>query len=242
MPVKLMVFLHGTAIMHAAAAGRPRAERVLQSSQRAPSVLDFASYIPTEAAVQKVRAWQRGGGRDLLPQLASHPRERPDRPRCPGGAWLSGRPGVLPGTGRRLCRGRAPGRREGDRGGQLRRHRRPGDDRLRPGPGRRRCYPLRHRPRVRRPCRPARQHSATGRAMSGAPPATPARTAGSQLRAIRCRQGGGILIGQVVRAAPGRSRLCPGSDLRWRRRRQSRLHRLSGAIGGSGPQVNTGAG
>jgi hypothetical protein len=59
--VRVMVFLHGTAIMHASAVGRPRAERVLQSSQRDPSVTDFASYVPTEAAVGKVRAWQRGG-------------------------------------------------------------------------------------------------------------------------------------------------------------------------------------
>jgi hypothetical protein len=47
--VRVLVFLHGTAIMHASAAGRPRAERVRQSSQRGPSVTDFASYVPTEA-------------------------------------------------------------------------------------------------------------------------------------------------------------------------------------------------
>jgi hypothetical protein len=56
-----MVFLHGTAIMHASAVGRPRADRVRQSSRREQSVTDFGSYVPTEAAVAKVRAWQRGG-------------------------------------------------------------------------------------------------------------------------------------------------------------------------------------
>jgi hypothetical protein len=68
--VRVLVFLHGTAIMHASAAGRPRAERVRQSSQRGPSVTDFASYVPTEAAVAKARAWQRGGA-DVC-YLSSH--------------------------------------------------------------------------------------------------------------------------------------------------------------------------
>lgn len=51
--VKVMVFLHGTAIMHATAVGRTRAERVRQSSQRDPSVLDFGSYVPLN------RRWRR---------------------------------------------------------------------------------------------------------------------------------------------------------------------------------------
>jgi hypothetical protein len=59
--MRVLVFLHGTAIMRASAVGRPRAERVRQSSQREPSVTDLASYVSTEAAVAKVRAWQRGG-------------------------------------------------------------------------------------------------------------------------------------------------------------------------------------
>jgi len=65
-----MVFLHGTAIMHATAAGRPRAERVRQSRRRDPSVLDYASYVPTEAAVAKVLAWQRHGAQ--ICYLSSH--------------------------------------------------------------------------------------------------------------------------------------------------------------------------
>jgi hypothetical protein len=56
-----MVFLRGTAIMHASAVGQPRAERVRQSRRRDASVLDFAPYIPTENAVGKVQAWQRHG-------------------------------------------------------------------------------------------------------------------------------------------------------------------------------------
>ena len=45
--MRVLVFLHGTAIMHASAVGRPRAERVRQSSQRDMSVTDFASHVPT---------------------------------------------------------------------------------------------------------------------------------------------------------------------------------------------------
>jgi hypothetical protein len=59
--VRVLVFLHGTAIMHPTAVGRPRAERVHQSRQRDRAVLDFAAYVPTEAAVEKVRTWQRYG-------------------------------------------------------------------------------------------------------------------------------------------------------------------------------------
>jgi len=68
--VKIMVFLHGTAIMHAAAASQPRPERVRQSRDGEPSVRDFASYVPAEAAVPKVAAWQRGGAQ--ICYLSSH--------------------------------------------------------------------------------------------------------------------------------------------------------------------------
>ena len=68
--VRVMVFLHGTAIMHATAVGRPRAQRVRQSRERSASVLDFASYVPTEAAVGKVRAWSGHGAQ--ICYLSSH--------------------------------------------------------------------------------------------------------------------------------------------------------------------------
>ena len=68
--MKILLFLHGTAIMHRTAAGRPRAERVRQSRQRDQSVLDFASYVPTEAAVEKVRSWRRHGA--TVSYLSSH--------------------------------------------------------------------------------------------------------------------------------------------------------------------------
>jgi hypothetical protein len=68
--VRILVFLHGTAIMHRTAVGRPRAERVRQSRQADRSVLDFASYVPTEAAVEKVRTWHGHGA--AISYLSSH--------------------------------------------------------------------------------------------------------------------------------------------------------------------------
>ena len=68
--MRILVFLHGTAIMHRTAVGRPRAERVRQARQRDRSVLDFASYVPTEAAVEKVRTWHRHGA--AICYLSSH--------------------------------------------------------------------------------------------------------------------------------------------------------------------------
>lgn len=68
--VRVMVFQHGTAIMHVSAVGQPRAERVRQSRRRDASVLDFAAYVPAEHAVDKVRAWQRRGA-DIC-YLSSH--------------------------------------------------------------------------------------------------------------------------------------------------------------------------
>jgi len=68
--MRVMVFLHGTSIMHGAAAGRPRANRVMQVIGKDPSVIDLASYVPTEGAVAKVAAWQRGGAE--ICYLSSH--------------------------------------------------------------------------------------------------------------------------------------------------------------------------
>jgi hypothetical protein len=71
--MKVGVFLHGTAIMHAAAAGVERDERVQQVRRREPSVRDFASYLPTPGTAEKLAAWQRHGGNHHLPQLPPPP-------------------------------------------------------------------------------------------------------------------------------------------------------------------------
>jgi hypothetical protein len=72
-PVKTGVFLHGTAIMHAAAAGVERDERVRQVRRRDPSVPDFASYVPTPGTAAKLAAWQRHGA--ILVYLSSRHRQ-----------------------------------------------------------------------------------------------------------------------------------------------------------------------
>ena len=72
--MKVGVFLHGTAIMHAAAAGVERDERVRQVRRGDPGLRDFASYIPTPGAAEKLAAWERRGA--TLAYLSSH--RRPD--------------------------------------------------------------------------------------------------------------------------------------------------------------------
>ena len=59
--MKIMVFLHGTAIMHAGAVGRTREERVRQVLERDESLYDFAAYVPVGDAVTKLHAWRQEG-------------------------------------------------------------------------------------------------------------------------------------------------------------------------------------
>lgn len=60
--MKIMVFLHGTAIMHKNGLGVPREERVKQVIQGTdPSLHDYVSYVPVGNAVKKIKAWQEQG-------------------------------------------------------------------------------------------------------------------------------------------------------------------------------------
>jgi hypothetical protein len=68
--MKIMVFLHGTAIMHSAAVGRTRAERVKQVLDGNGSLYDFLSYVPVDNAVKKLQAWQQRGAEIVY--LSSH--------------------------------------------------------------------------------------------------------------------------------------------------------------------------
>lgn len=68
--MKMLVFLHGTTIMHASANGKTRQQRVQQVLDREPSVADFASYVPTEGSVSKLQNWAAQGARILY--LSSH--------------------------------------------------------------------------------------------------------------------------------------------------------------------------
>jgi TDG/mug DNA glycosylase family protein len=68
--MRIGVFLHGTAIMHAAAATVEREERVRQVRDRDAIVRDFASYVPTPGTAAKLAAWQRHGV--SITYLSSH--------------------------------------------------------------------------------------------------------------------------------------------------------------------------
>ena len=56
--MKIMVFLHGTVLMHRTALGQTREERVRQVIAGDESVQDFASYVPAGDAVRKLQRWQ----------------------------------------------------------------------------------------------------------------------------------------------------------------------------------------
>jgi hypothetical protein len=68
--MRILVFLHGTTIMHQAALDQIREERVEQVKRRDPSVRDYATYVPVGNAVAKLAGWQRQGAE--LCYLSSH--------------------------------------------------------------------------------------------------------------------------------------------------------------------------
>ena len=68
--MKILVFLHGTIIMHEGADGKTREERVRQVIDGETSVRDYASYIPVGDAVQKLKSWESQGAEILY--LSSH--------------------------------------------------------------------------------------------------------------------------------------------------------------------------
>ena len=69
--MRVLVFLHGTAVMHAGAVGRTRDERVAQvRAGDDPSVRDYGAYVPVGEVVAKLRHWQRQGAQ--IDYLSSH--------------------------------------------------------------------------------------------------------------------------------------------------------------------------
>lgn len=68
--MRILVFLHGTLIMHKSAEGKTREERVKQVVNDDPWVRDYGSYIPIGNAVAKVKSWQSQGAEILY--LSSH--------------------------------------------------------------------------------------------------------------------------------------------------------------------------
>lgn len=71
--MKLLIFLHGTTLMHRSALGRTRAERVRQVRAKEASVHDYASYVPVDNAVSKLRRWSAQGAE--LVYLSPHQRQ-----------------------------------------------------------------------------------------------------------------------------------------------------------------------
>ncbi|MGZ4723685.1 MAG: hypothetical protein ACXV8L_05660 [Ilumatobacteraceae bacterium] len=69
--MRLLIFLHGTVIMHPGAIGRSRAERVAQVRNGTdPALHDFAAYVPIDNAVTKLRSWRDQGAE--IDYLSSH--------------------------------------------------------------------------------------------------------------------------------------------------------------------------
>ena len=68
--MKILVFLHGTLIMHKNAENKTREEIVQQVLDKDESVHDYVSYIPVGNAVEKLKVWQRQGAEILY--LSSH--------------------------------------------------------------------------------------------------------------------------------------------------------------------------
>ncbi len=59
--MRIMVFLHGTIIMHRTALGHTRGERVQQSIDQDESVHEYATYVPVGQAVRKLQTWKEQG-------------------------------------------------------------------------------------------------------------------------------------------------------------------------------------
>jgi hypothetical protein len=67
----LLVFLHGTAVMHPGAIGRTREERVAQArTGEEPGLRDYGAYVPVGNAPAQLRRWREQGAR--IDYLSSH--------------------------------------------------------------------------------------------------------------------------------------------------------------------------
>ena len=59
--MRLLVFLHGTVLMHAGGVGVTRTERVAQVRAKHPTVREYAAYVPVGEGAAKLRRWQDAG-------------------------------------------------------------------------------------------------------------------------------------------------------------------------------------
>ena len=74
MNMKILVFLHGTTIMHKNARSLPRQEIVKQVMEGDESLHDYALYIPVGNAVKKLQEWKGQGAK--ICYLSSHKNAR----------------------------------------------------------------------------------------------------------------------------------------------------------------------
>jgi hypothetical protein len=70
MNMKILVFLHGTTIMHKDAKGLARERIVQQVTEGDASIRDYASYMPVGNAVKKLQKWKEQGAK--ICYLSSH--------------------------------------------------------------------------------------------------------------------------------------------------------------------------
>lgn len=68
--MKIMIFLHGTLIMHKGALGHKREEIVKQVEENEPSVRNYKSYVPVGRAVEKLQKWKNQDAQIIY--LSSH--------------------------------------------------------------------------------------------------------------------------------------------------------------------------
>jgi len=68
--MKILIFLHGTTIMHKTALGKKREERVQQVIDEDPSVRNYENYVPVGNTVNKLKTWEKQGA-DIY-YLSSH--------------------------------------------------------------------------------------------------------------------------------------------------------------------------
>lgn len=72
--MKIMVFLHGTAIMHEGGLGKTPEERGKQVEENEESVSRYENYVPVDRADEKLRKWQQQGAEIIY--LSSHQNEK----------------------------------------------------------------------------------------------------------------------------------------------------------------------
>lgn len=68
--MRILIFLHGTLIMHRSAEGKTREERVRQVINNDSSVSDYTSYVPVGNVVEKLKSWRSQDAEILY--LSSH--------------------------------------------------------------------------------------------------------------------------------------------------------------------------